>query len=221
MKLLLTSNGLSNESIVKALFDLVGKKPEDTKIVFIPTAMNPGGGDKSWFVNDLKNIERQDFKELDIVDISALPENIWRPRMEDADVLFFSGGNTMHLMKWIIQSGLRDILSEWMKTKVWVGASAGGMVTNPTLALSSKDKKIYYEENFGYASEEALGFVNFYVRPHLNSPDFPQATKEYIGEVAKDIKEVIYGLDDESAIKVDGDKIEVISEGDWVVFNQK
>ena len=40
MKLLLTSSGLTNDSIAKALFDLTGKKPEETTIVFIPTASN-------------------------------------------------------------------------------------------------------------------------------------------------------------------------------------
>ena len=46
MKLLLTSGGLTNKSIVKALFDLVGKKPEDTSLVFIPTASNVEMEDK-------------------------------------------------------------------------------------------------------------------------------------------------------------------------------
>jgi peptidase E len=40
MKLLLTSAGITNDSIAKALFELVGKKPEDTTVVFIPTASN-------------------------------------------------------------------------------------------------------------------------------------------------------------------------------------
>ena len=47
MKLLLTSAGLSNDSIANALFDLVGKKPEETTIVVIPTASNLEGGDKN------------------------------------------------------------------------------------------------------------------------------------------------------------------------------
>ena len=146
MKFLLTSNGLSNDSIAKALFELVGKLPSETTIAFIPTAMNIGDGDKDWFVDDLMNIKKQGLKCLDVVDISALPFEIWKPRLEAADVLFFSGGNTSHLMRWIIESGLKELIPEFLKTKVWAGISAGSMVTNPTLALSSNDKKIYYEE---------------------------------------------------------------------------
>ncbi|MDB5160816.1 MAG: hypothetical protein JWO96_196 [Candidatus Saccharibacteria bacterium] len=35
MKLLLTSNGLSNDSIAKAFAELIGKDPKDSKVAFI------------------------------------------------------------------------------------------------------------------------------------------------------------------------------------------
>jgi dipeptidase E len=219
MKLLLTSNGLSNQSIVKALFDLVEKPASETSIAFIPTAMNVGTGDKEWFINDLSNLKKQELKNIDIVDISALPKEIWLPRIEASDVLFFSGGNSFHLMRWLNESGLTELLPELLKTRVYAGISAGSMVTNPTLFLSSKDKRIYYEENFDYNNDKALGLVNFYVRPHFNSLDFPQARKNNLEKVAKEISETIYVLDDESALKVIDGEVEVVSEGKWLVFN--
>jgi dipeptidase E len=221
MKFLLTSNGLSNDSIAKALFELVGKAASETSITFIPTAMNVGAGDKEWFIDDLYNLKKQGLKSIDIVDISALPKEIWLPRIEAADVLFFSGGNSFHLMRWLNESGLAELLPELLKTRVYAGISAGSMVTNPTLALSSKDKKIYYEEKFGYNNEKALGFVDFYVRPHFNSPHFPQARKEYLEEVAKDIPDTIYALDDNSALKVIDDKVEIVSEGEYLILNKR
>jgi dipeptidase E len=221
MKFLLTSNGLSNQSIAKALFDLVGKPPAEVSIAFIPTAMNVSTGDKDWFVNDLYNINSQGLKNLDIVDISALPKEIWLPRFEKADVLFFSSGNSFHLMRWINESGLAELLPELLKTRVWAGISAGSMVTNPTLALSSKDKKIYYEEKFGVVTEKALGFVDFYTRPHFNSPDFPQANREYLEDMAKDFPDTIYALDDNSTLKVVDGKVEVITEGEYLILNDK
>lgn len=220
MKLLLTSNGLSSQSIAKALFDLVGKPSHETKIAFIPTAMNVDIGDKGWFVDDLSCIKKQGVNHLDIVDISALPKELWLPRLENADVLFFSGGNAVHLMRWITESGLKELLPELLKTKVWAGISAGSMVTNPTLALSSKDKNLYYEEVFEYKNEEALGFVDFYIRPHFNSPDFPHAAKEYLEEVAKEVPAKIYALDDMSAIVCTDGKTKIISEGDYLILNE-
>lgn len=219
MKFLLTSNGLSNQSIADALFDLVGKSASETSVAFIPTAMNFGRGDKDWFVDDLVNIKNQNLALLDIVDISALPIEVWRPRLENVDVLFFSGGNTSHLMRWIIESGLKDLLPEFLKTKVWAGISAGSMVPNPTLSLSSNDKKIYYEEMTGYRSEEALGYVDFYIRPHFNSPYFPKANADYLSEIASKMSEKIYALDDMSALKVVDGNVEIVSEGEYLELN--
>ena len=50
MKLLLTSGGLSNKSIINALADLLQKPFSNAKLAVIPTAMNVEIGDKSWFI---------------------------------------------------------------------------------------------------------------------------------------------------------------------------
>src|SRR3989338_7385402 len=134
MKLLITSGGLTNKSIANALFDFVGKKPEDTSLVFIPTASNVETEDKDWFINDLINLRNQHFKSINITDISAVPENIWRPQMEEADVLFFEGGNIYHVREWIKKSGFNKFLPELQKKKFYVGQSAGSMVTGKDLS---------------------------------------------------------------------------------------
>ncbi len=218
MKLLLTSGGITNSSIAHALFDLVGKKPEDTSLVLIPTAVNMEVGDKSWFINDLVNLKKQNFKQIDIADISAVEENVWRPKLEEADILFFEGGNTFYLMEWINKSGLVSLLPELLKTKVYVGVSAGSMVTNKDLAL--KFSQIIYEEDFDRKENMAgLNFVDFYFLPHLNSPDFEKLREEHIRQAVQGMTEKVYALDDNSALKVVDGKVEVISEGTWLEFN--
>src|SRR3990167_7874033 len=211
MKLLLTSGGLTNKSIPKALFELVGKKPEDTSLCFIPTASNVEMEDKDWFINDLINISRQDFKEVYITDISAVPEEIWKPQMEKSDALFFEGGNTYHLMRWINKSGLVKILPELLKNKVYVGLSAGSMVTNPDLAL--RMSQIIYGDDLEEKHMDGLNFVDFYFLPHLYSPYFPERMEENAKEVAKEVNKKIYFLDDQSALKVVDGKVEIVSEG--------
>lgn len=218
MKLLLTSGGLTNKSISDALFDLVGKKPEETSIVFIPTASNVEMGEKDWVINDLVNIYSQNFKSIFITDISAVPIEIWKPQLEAADVLFFEGGNTYHLMEWINKSGLKELLPELLKTKVWVGVSAGSMVTNPDLA--AKISQAIYDEDFDKMGEvPGLNYVDFYTLPHLNSPYFPKLVEENIKNIAKRIPKKIYALDDNSAVKVNRGKIEIISQGKYLEFN--
>ena len=215
MKLLLTSAGITNESIAEALVDLVGKHKKEKKIDFIPTAANIEKGNKDWYIEQFTNLQKHGFDWIDVVDISALPEEIWLPRLEKVDALFFSGGNSFHLMHWIEKSGFRDKLEKFLEKGVYVGSSAGSMVANPTLYFSNKDKSIYYEELFGYTNKEALGFVDFYTRPHFNSSDFPHAHDAYIQKLAKDADMPVYALDDDSAVKIVDGRVEVISEGNW------
>ena len=142
MKLLLTSSGITNQSIADALFSLTEKKPEDTTLVFIPTAANVEAGDKSWLINDLLNLKKLNFKSIEITDISAVDEKIWKPSLEGADVLFFEGGNTYHLMNWVEKSGLKNELSEFLKDRVYVGLSAGSMIVSKWWS-GVYDKKYY------------------------------------------------------------------------------
>lgn len=219
MKLLLTSSGLKNKSITKALIDLVGKTPKKTNFVFIPTAANVEKDDKGWLIDDLMNIKKQGFNSVDIVDISAVRKNIWLPRLKDADILLFGGGNTFHLMYWLNKSGLSKLLPELLENRVYVGISAGSMVTSPNLSLS-QSRRLYYPEGEGYGDIKGLGFVNFHIRPHFNSPHFPKVREKYLKEMAKEFKEPIFALDDESAVKVENGKVDVVSEGKYLILNQ-
>jgi len=220
MKLLLTSGGITNNSISRVLFELAGKPAKDLNLVFIPTAANVEEGDKSWLIDDLNNCKKLGFSSVEITDISAVPREIWKPIFEKADILLFGGGNSFYLMHWLKKTGINDLLPQMLKTKVYMGISAGSMVATKSLSLSS-DKKLYYpDSNLGKFKEEtALGLVDFLVRPHLNSPHFPNVRVEKLRELAKEIPETIYAIDDDTAIKVVNDKISIISEGEWEKFN--
>jgi len=225
MRLLLTSGGITNKSIAKSFRKLLGKSFEKSNLVFIQTAANVQPGGKEWLINDLGNCEKLGFKEIDILNIDATPqEKIWRPRIEAADAMLFGGGNTFYLMRWLRKSGLAKLLPKLLKTKVYVGISAGSIAAAPNLSLSSgKNRdlfKLYYEKEIKNSNaEEGLGLVDFYVRPHFNSLDFPHARAKYLREVAQKIKEPIYAIDDNSAVEVMDGKIKIISEGKFLTLN--
>lgn len=218
MKLLLTSGGITNKSIEKALFDSVGKKPEDTSAVFVLTASNMEKGDKTWLIDDLVYLKKQNFKSIDIADISAVQENIWKPKFEEADIIFFEGGNEYYLMEWIDKSGLKSVMPEFLKNKVYVGVSAGSMVAGKNLDV--KIMQTAYGEDFDKNQNMAcMGLVNFNFFPHLNSSYFKKVREDLMKELAKEIQEKVYVLDDNSALKVVDGKVEVISEGKWFLIN--
>ncbi|PIR04169.1 MAG: hypothetical protein COV59_03215 [Candidatus Magasanikbacteria bacterium CG11_big_fil_rev_8_21_14_0_20_39_34] len=219
MKLLLTSAGIRNESLKKALFELVGKTPEQTKLAFIPTASNVEVGDKGWLIEDLVSLQQCGFAEIDIADISALEPDLLRTKLENADVLYFEGGNTYHLMRWIEKSGLTKMLPELLENKVYVGVSAGSIIVSKDLALRMSQE--LFEEDLDEKQDiPGLHLVDYYVVPHLNSVWFPKLRKENIAQATSGMTETMYVLDDQSALKVVDGNMEVISEGEWYIINE-
>ena len=69
---MLTSAGIKNDSIAKALEELVGKTANGVRIAFIPTAANVEEGDKGWLIEDLVNIYKLKLKSLNIVLSSSI-----------------------------------------------------------------------------------------------------------------------------------------------------
>ncbi len=218
MRLLLTSAGLTNKSIINALLELTQKPFSELNLVFIPTAANIEEGDKGWLIDDLVNCKNQGFKSVDIVDISALPKNDWLPRLEEADVIYVEGGNNFYLMRCFEKSGLKEILVELLRTRVYVGVSAGSVVMCPSGDLSMSER-LWSEEVGEHDSDEALGYVDFLLRPHLNSPYFPKLNLENLEEIAKEFPDTFYAIDDQTAIKIVDGKVDIVSEGVWKKFN--
>ncbi len=220
MKLLLTSGGLTNPSISGALAKLVAIPNHQVHTAFIPTAANVEPGDKGWLVEEYQNLYRQGYGCLDVVDISALPRENWQPRLEAANILVLGGGNNFHLMYWLRKSGLDSLLPELIKTRVYVGISAGSMVTSKRLLLTA-DLPVIQDDPSEKPDDRAMGWIDFYIRPHFDSPFFPLSKAEYIQEAARTIHEPIYLIDDQTAIQVVDGKVEIISEGEYRVFNRK
>ncbi len=217
MKLLLTSAGLTNDVIVQELKRLLGHSLQGTKLAFIPTAANVEEGSKDWLIGDLNNCLKAGF-EVDIVDISAVEQKIWLPRLEAAQVLLFGGGNTFHLMHWMQKSGLAELLPKLLQTKIYMGISAGSCVTGPTIYNSVQN---LFGETYDLEIREGLNLVDFQFIPHLNSPYFDKIREEHLREASTHITEPVYALDDNSALSIDSEKqeVKVVSTGQWHRFH--
>jgi dipeptidase E len=232
MKLLLTSNGLSNDVIAQALEDLTGKPRAETKVAFVPTAaLSPDQGKadaKDWFARDIHRISKY-AGFLDVVSLADLDPAESLRRLGSADVLFFSGGNTFYLSYWMAKTGLFAVLPKLLSTRVYAGISAGSMVATPTLRTASqavKNLDKFYDGDYdevgpkGASSGEAAGLTDFVIRPHFGSHVFPQIKGDFLADIARDVKIPLYAIDDQSAVVVDGKRVDVVSEGTWRVYNK-
>lgn len=212
MKLLLTSSGLSKRAGAKALNELVGKPPSETKVGYIPIAANVEEGNKDWYINQFLNFWRFGYNNIDIVDPSAADVN-WRQRLADVDVIFMSGGNTFHLLNQIRMTGFDKWLNDNKETKVYVGVSAGTIVMTPTIEVGGLEPGA--DPNLpGITNLTGMGWVNFEIEPHCDMNRFG-----VVEEYAKTRSNPVYAIDDQTAIKVVDDEVEVVSEGSWKVFN--
>lgn len=218
MRLLLTSSGITNKSIEKALLELLGKPFKKSHLIFIPTAANVEEDISGWLENDINNFRKLRFFSFEIIDISKEQKSKWLPSFKKTDVLVFGGGNVYYLLKWIKKTGLDKFLNKFIKTRVYVGISAGSMITAREIFLTSTEI-LYYEETGKIRKSKGLGFVNFEIRPHLNSKWFPKLVLPNLKKMAHEDKNTFYAIDDDTAIKVVGNKVSIVSEGKWKKFN--
>lgn len=206
MKLLLTSAGITNKSLAKTLKRLVKGR---IRIAFIPTAANSLDSKKDWLIKNYNECEK--LGPVDIVDISAIDKKNWLQRLKKANVIVVGGGDTKHLANCMAKSGLKTELPSLLKNRVYVGISAGSIVTAKRISASSEFLYEYNPKNAPFG----LGLHNFNVRSHFNSSDFPKVRDKYLRAISQKLEGDLYALDDDSAVLLTDGKIKVISEGRW------
>lgn len=220
MKLLLTSAGISNSSIEKALVGLLGKPIAESNAVFIPTAIYgiPNGGD---IVRRVINGSLGDpfcelgWKSLSLLELTALPsikKDLWIPVLENADALLVGGGDCQYLTYWMQQSGLADLLPSLFNKLVYVGLSAGSMIM-------TRYGTTYGNHVLPAESDKCLGILDFAIHPHFGHEWFPDKSLANIEKLASTLPMPSYAIDDQTAIKIIDEEVTVVSEGNWKLIN--
>ena len=126
-KILLTSAGFNNPEISQLFLELVGKKPNDIKALFIPTAANFYEALKMvpFCMEDLLNIgiPESNIKVFDLHRALTLDE------LSVFDAVYFTGGSPQYLLERINDSGFRKPLCDFVDNGgVYVGVSAGAII---------------------------------------------------------------------------------------------
>ncbi len=214
MKLLLTSDGLTTKQLQNVLIDLAGKPFAELNFACITTAINRDDGDKTKKVKRISSLNSLGFAKFDLVDVAAIDKEYWLPRLEEADVIFILGGNTYYLLDEVRKSGLADELPRLLETRVYVGDSAGSILVTPSIDVAEIDDG---DENIvDIKDTSGLGLVDFEVSPHTPEDVSLKANEDY----AKTIENKLIAYDNNMAVKVDGDKIEMVGDGKYWEYNK-
>lgn len=206
MKLVLCSEGFKTPNTVQACVDLVGKPQDQITFAVINEAYAAKAGDKRWVISNLSDVAKNFPSEMDIVNLLAFPIDEIEERISKYDAIFVVGGHTDYLMSVFTKTGFDKLLPKLLENKVYVGSSAGSMIIGKRLTNEAYD--LLYE-NTGYEVSKYLELVDFSIMPHMDSPRHPERM-EKLSQAAQKNKGKIYGLNDDSAIVVDGGKIEII-----------
>jgi len=208
MKLVLCSEGFRTQNSVQACVELCEKPQGSISVAIINECYAVEEGDKYWVVDNLNDVASNFKGGLDIVNLLALPLATVEERIMKCDVIFVVGGNADYLKYIFDKTGFSKLLPKLLKTKVYVGSSAGSMVMGERLSSGARNI-VYGKEQATYETSRFLEFIDVAILPHLDSPHFPNR-KETLLRATEHHPGVVYGLRDDSAIVIDGDSQKVI-----------
>jgi dipeptidase E len=228
MKFLLTSAGISNDSIRNALVDLLGKPIAESSALVIPTAWYAYPGGLAGVYQLIRGVAKSPlcelgWKSLGVLELTALPsidrEN-WVPLLQEVDALLVGGGELFYLCYWMWQSGVADLLPQLAHEAVYVGLSGGSMVVTPPIGVYD-DPQLHDPLLKESRSDRLLGLVDFTLLPHLDADFLPERSLADAENWAAGITIPAYAIDDQTAIQVVDGVVDVISEGHWKLFTQE
>ena len=242
MKLLLTSSGVSNKSIHNALVELLGKPIAEANALFVPTGVYPFRGGQYYAWNPIggeaaPRMCQLGWKSIGILELSVLPSidrDKWLPTLAEADALLVWGGDPLFISYWMQQSGLTDLLPSLLDNLVYVGVSAGAIAVASLFAETYsaerscagnplKSEEIVFSMAKGEVSAtlviaNGMGLTKFAVIPHFENKNHFASSWTNAEKWASKLPVPVYAIDEDTALKVTDNNIEVISEGRWKLF---
>ncbi|RGL17523.1 Type 1 glutamine amidotransferase-like domain-containing protein [Bifidobacterium pseudocatenulatum] len=172
MKLFLCSHFSSVGSLIKEEID-------NKKVAFIPTASLHEG--YTGYVSSARKLFKKLGASVTEIDISTEAYSTIQAVFEDADVIYFTGGNSFFLMDQLRKTETDELLKkELANGKLMIGESAGAIICAPTIQyIEQMDEK---PEDYSQEDNEGLDLIDFYVLPHYLTAPFKKITERIMAE---------------------------------------
>ena len=172
MKLFLCSHFSSVGSLIKEEID-------NKKVAFIPTASLHEG--YTGYVGSARKLFKKLGASVTEIDISTEAYSTIQAVFEDADVIYFTGGNSFFLMDQLRKTETDELLKkELANGKLMIGESAGAITCAPTIQyIEQMDEK---PEDYSQEDNEGLDLIDFYVLPHYLTAPFKKITERIMAD---------------------------------------
>ena len=170
MKLFLCSHFSSVGSLIK-------EEIEMKKVLFIPTASIYE--EYKGYVGSARKIFKKLGAVLTEMDISKEDYASLEAEFNDADIIYFTGGNSFFLLEQLRKNGVDKLLKEELnKGKLFIGESAGAIVCAPDIKyIEMMDEK---PSDYSLTDGGGLSLINFYVLPHYLTAPFKKITEKIL-----------------------------------------
>ncbi len=192
--------------------DFLGKSVKN--IVFVPYA----SADMSYVeytnkVNDVFSEMGYSIKSTE--DIQGAEKII-----NEADAIVIGGGNTFHLIHYMHEKGIMDVIRKKVENGTpYVGWSAGSNVACPSIKTTN-DMPIIQPMSF-----EALALVPFQINPHYTDGKIPNHNGESREERIREFLEInpdyiVLGLKEGSMLRIEGNQVSLLGNKTLKIFRK-
>ena len=197
MKLFLCSHFSSVGSLIKEEID-------NKKVAFIPTASLREG--YTGYVGSARKLLKKMGASVTEIDISTEAYSTIQSVFEDADVIYFTGGNSFFLIDQLRKTETDELLKkELANGKLMIGESAGAIICAPTIQyIEQMDEK---PEDYSQEDDAGLDLIDFYVLPHYLTVPFKKTTEKIMAAFS-DLN--LCPINNRQAIIADGSESKVI-----------
>ncbi len=215
MTLLLTSNGIKGE-IVDIFPTLLKKPASEYSVAFDITAAYGDEDNPQWFGKFRDQLYQLGITNIEDLDLRNKYPDKLEKLLSYKDMLFVNGGNTFFLLDCMRKSGFGAALKKFLsEDKLYVGVSAGGIVVTPNIAIAGVEPGD--ANSVGMQDFTGLNIVDFEFSPHV--PDM--VSYESVEEYSKTTPHKIFAVDDYAAVLVQENKVSVIGDGKYKIYNEK
>lgn len=189
-------------------------KEKGLKVLFITTSSELHKEECSWVINDRAEYVKGGFKVKDFTITGKSKEQI-AEAFADADIIHSVGGNTFHYLKQIqlTDSAVLYVDAVLNKNKIYVGSSAGSIITCPDISVKNYPGNRKADESL--TDTKGLNLVNFIIMPHWSRKDFEETYLNHQMKYAftKNEPKIIL-LPDNQYVRVVDDMYQVIDKND-------
>ncbi|WP_323589658.1 peptidase E [Aliarcobacter butzleri] len=180
--------------------DLKGKT-----VTFIPTASKVEK--VVFYVNSSKKALQKLGLIIDELDISTASNDEINSKLRNNDFIYITGGNTFFLLQELKKTGAdKIIIDEINKGKLYIGESAGAIVTSANVEYAKRMDDVKKAPNLIEFS--GLNLVDFYVIPHYTNFPFEKTVEKIIEDYSSKLN--LSPISNKDAILVVDNKIDFI-----------